>query len=186
MPPILLVPIPPLRPDALASLARQLERRFRVPTITDGSKPMDPTPAFDASRNQYYSSLLLSALLRLYAAYDGKILAVTEADLYIPVLTFVFGEAQLDGKAAVVSIRRLDERFYGLPERASLLEERLLKEAVHELGHTYGLLHCRQFECVMHSSTVVEEIDLKSSSFCPECARLLEKRKKKNRRTEID
>lgn len=182
MSPILLVPIPPLQPEALTPLARSLEKHFRITVLTDGSKSIDAAPAFDASRNQYYSSLLLSALLRLHTAHDGKILAVTDVDLYIPVLTFIFGEAQLDGKAAIVSTRRLDERFYGLPERSSLLEQRLLKEAVHELGHTFGLFHCRHFECVMHSSTVVEEIDLKSSSFCPECARLLDR---KNRMGEI-
>ncbi|GJQ21196.1 MAG: peptidase [Bacteroidia bacterium] len=176
MPPILLVPIPPLQPETLATLARGIVERFQIAVLTDGSKSIDPAPAYDASRNQYDSSLLLSILLRLHSAQNGKILAVTEVDLYIPVLTFVFGEAQLDGKAAIVSVRRLDERFYGLPEKSSLLEDRLLKEAIHELGHTFGLLHCRRFECVMHASTAVEEIDLKSSSFCPECARLLDQK----------
>lgn len=170
MAPILLVPIPPLQPEDLLPLAKGLTDRFGIPVLTDRSRRPDPAPAFDASRNQYYSSLILAALLRSFDSFEGKILAVTNADLFIPVLTFVFGEAQLDGKAAIVSTRRLDERFYGLPEDRARFEERLLKEAVHELGHTFGLLHCRQFDCVMHSSTAVEEIDVKSSAFCSSCA----------------
>lgn len=170
MAPILLVPIPPLQPDDLLTLARGLTERFRIPVITDRFRRPDPAQAFEAARNQYYSSLILADLLRLFDTFDGKILAVTAADLFIPVLTFVFGEAQLGGKAAIVSTRRLDERFYGLPEDPSTFEDRLLKEAVHELGHTFGLLHCLRFECVMHSSTAVEEIDVKSSEFCSSCA----------------
>jgi archaemetzincin len=181
---ILLVPIRPLQPASLSALALRLSERFQLPVVADGSHHLDPAPAFDSSRNQYYSSLLLSALLRMFSKHEGKILAVTDADLYIPVLTYVFGEAQLDGKAAIVSRRRLDERFYGLAGNADLFEDRLLKEAVHELGHTFGLVHCRQYDCVMHSSTAVEEIDLKSSEFCTDCARLL-KRTNNETATEI-
>ena len=92
------------------------------------------------------------------------------AEPFIPILTFVFGEARLNGRCAVVSSYRLDNRFYGLPNNPALMEARLLKEAIHELGHTYGLLHCHNPGCVMKSSTYVEEIDFKSSRFCGTCA----------------
>ncbi len=91
-------------------------------------------------------------------------------DLYIPVLTFVFGEAQLSDGGAVVSTHRLRQEFYGLPADLELLRERLLKEALHELGHTYGLRHCPDYLCVMSSSNGVERIDLKRAEFCPACA----------------
>jgi archaemetzincin len=100
-------------------------------------------------------------------------LGVTDLDLYIPVLTFVFGEAQLAGGRAVVSTLRLRQEFYGLPADPELLGERLLKEALHELGHTYGLRHCPDYTCVMSSSNGVERIDLKSAEFCPTCAQLM-------------
>ena len=92
-----------------------------------------------------------------------RILGLTDADLFIPILTFVFGEAQLKGRAAVVSTARLG----GPP--AARLPLRLETEAVHELGHTFGLLHSSDDGCVMHASTYVEEIDLKSDSFCLSC-----------------
>jgi archaemetzincin len=85
-------------------------------------------------------------------------------------LTYVFGEAQLEGTAAIISTYRLDDTMYGLPPNPALFEQRMIKEAVHEVGHTFGLLHCRQFDCVMHSSAGVEEVDIKSRSFCPDCA----------------
>jgi archaemetzincin len=106
----------------------------------------------------------------------GKVLGVTSLDLFVPVLTFVFGEAQLNGTAALVSTFRLNETFYGFPPNEALLEERLIKEAVHELGHTFGLIHCRDFACVMHSSTSVEEIDVKGKEFCGSCRKILRER----------
>ena len=87
----------------------------------------------------------------------------------MPILTFVFGEAQLNNTCAVVSSHRLRQEFYGLPASPELLRERLRKEAVHELGHTFGLTHCRDYECVMAASHAVERIDLKGSHFCGHC-----------------
>lgn len=127
----------------------------------------DPELAFDASRGQYNSRMLLAQLLR--EPTGGRVLGVTNVDLFIAVLTFVFGEAQLDDRAAVVSTYRLDNRLYGLEADPRLLFERLVKEAVHELGHTYGLLHCTDNRCVMASSTYVEQIDLKARTFCDRC-----------------
>jgi archaemetzincin len=98
---------------------------------------------------------------------------VTEIDLYIPVLTFVFGEAQLSDGGAVVSAHRLRQEFYGMPTDPELLHQRLLKEALHELGHTYGLRHCPDYNCVMSASNGVERIDLKRDEFCPACAQLM-------------
>ena len=92
-------------------------------------------------------------------------------DLFIPILTYVFGEAQLDGIGAVVSLHRLNNQFYGLPEDTGLMHDRLLKEAVHELGHTFGLLHCFQPGCVLNASTYVEDIDQKSRELCSPAGR---------------
>ncbi len=129
----------------------------------------DPELAFDSSRGQYNSRILLAQLLRNAPEDATRILGVTGVDLFIPVLTYVFGEAQLDGRAALVSAYRLDNQLYGLPANRNLLGDRLRKEAIHELGHTYNLLHCQRNPCVMMSSTNVESIDLKSDRFCDHC-----------------
>jgi archaemetzincin len=128
----------------------------------------DPELAFDPARGQYNSTLLL-AQLQAGPPEAARIVGVTSVDLFIPVLSYVFGEAQVPGRAAVVSLHRLDPQSYGLPADPARLTQRLEKETLHELGHTFGLIHCRHPGCVMRSSTYVEEIDLKESRFCEAC-----------------
>lgn len=99
------------------------------------------------------------------AWHDG----VTALDLYIPILTFVFDEAQLHGNCAVVSSFRLRQEFYGLPSDPALFRERLRKESVHELGHTLELSHCDDYQWVMSPSHGVERIDFKTSHLCKSC-----------------
>lgn len=130
---------------------------------------IDYHASFDANRDQYHSTELLRCLLNHFPDKRVKVLGITSLDLFIPILTFVFGEAQLDGTVAVVSSHRLRPQFYGLKPDDALMAQRAVKEAIHELGHTFGLVHCPYYECVMHSSPSVEEIDLKSEAFCPEC-----------------
>lgn len=166
---IRIIPITPVDEQLLASLPDPLESAFKLPAAVEEENHLDPAFAYDLSRTQYNSTLLISAFLDRWKGNEGKILGVTSVDLFVPVLTYVFGEAQLDGPIAVVSTYRLDETLYGLPPSPKLAAARLLKEAIHELGHTFGLIHCHEFECVMHSSTVVEEIDLKSAQFCVAC-----------------
>ena len=153
--------------DALESLASALARVFRTPCQIR-PEPFDISFAVDSGRQQFHSTAVLQRLERATDP-DARILGVTSCDLYVPVLTFVFGEAQLDGKCAVVSTARLHEEFYGLPKRDELLRERLFKEAVHELGHTFGLRHCPDWRCVMTSSHAVERLDVKTSDFCRTC-----------------
>jgi archaemetzincin len=100
---------------------------------------------------------------------DWRFLAIADVDLYIPILKYVFGEAQMGGPCAVVSIHRLRQEFYGLAPDRPLLSQRLLKESVHELGHTLDLRHCQDYRCVMASSHSVEWIDLRESTMCDSC-----------------
>lgn len=152
----------------LERLAGRLEESFQVRTRLRNPW-FDPELSYDRARGQYNSTMLLRMLLDDPQAGDGKILGVTTVDLFIPVLTYVFGEAQLQGRAATVSIHRLKPEAYGLPADDALLYRRFETEAVHELGHTYGLVHCKNAGCVMRASTYAEDIDLKSPSFCRAC-----------------
>ncbi len=153
--------------DLLARLAQTLHEVLGL-RVQQHPPYFDPELAFDSNREQYNSRILLGQLLA-DAPDTTRILGVAGVDLFIPVLTYVFGEAQLDGRAAVVSSYRLDNQIYGLPHDPDLLLQRLCKEALHELGHTYNLVHCRHYSCVMTGSTYVEDIDQKSIHFCPEC-----------------
>ncbi len=124
---------------------------------------------YSPERHQYHSTLFLSHILKNIPEDGEKIVGITDVDIYIPILTFLFGEAQFNGRGALVSTYRLNNEFYGLPKNDELLYNRTLKEILHELGHTFGLVHCIDFECVMNSSTYVENIDLKQAMFCQSC-----------------
>jgi archaemetzincin len=157
-----------LEDERLQGVSHAVGQVFGLRTyVTPATLNLDQ--AFDVSRGQYNSTALLAQLLHLYGNESEKRIAVVRVDLFIPVLTFVFGEAQLNGIAAVVSFHRLANPFYGMPKDDSLTWKRLEKEIIHELGHTFGLFHCHQFECVMRSSTYVEEIDLKRGVLCTDC-----------------
>ncbi|HJW13802.1 MAG TPA: archaemetzincin family Zn-dependent metalloprotease [Thermoanaerobaculia bacterium] len=157
------------RDETLRRLGAALERDFRT-TVRYRNPWFDPEAAFDSSRGQYRASLLLKALLSdPHEEPATRVLGVTGVDLFTPVLTYVFGEAQLGGRAAVVSSHRLRNEVYGLPPDERLLFERLHKESVHELGHTFGLLHCPNPACVMRASSYAEEIELKAARFCDGC-----------------
>ena len=159
------------------SWSEELRRRVGAATerfVRLDSLELDVGPFYAPERGQYHATLLLAEVLKHRPAGRGRIVGVTELDLYIPVLTFVFGQAQLGGPAAVVSTMRLHPEFYGLPSDEGLLVERAVKEVVHELGHGFGLVHCPDYSCVMSSSSYVESVDLKREGYCADCLLLLE------------
>jgi len=129
----------------------------------------NPAYAYDEHKRQYSSTLILRNLIQLCDPGDTKLLAITELDLFIPMLTFVYGQAQLSGRAAIVSLARLKPEFYGLPPDKDLTVRRIRKEISHELGHAFGLVHCAEKSCLMSLSTKITQVDLKSENFCRSC-----------------
>lgn len=131
---------------------------------------MNPAPAFDPHRRQYNATTLLVMLNDLPAVEDVVRVGVTDVDLFLPVFTHVFGAAQLDGTAGIASCHRLRPELTGDRPDNTLLRSRLLKEVLHELGHTLGLTHCRTSWCAMAASRIAEEVDLKDAAFCDRCS----------------
>ena len=153
---------------ALEQIGPELSRQFGVPWDIL-PEVIDAEFALHAERQQYHSTEILGCLQRLVTAQTWRVLGVTENDLYIPILTFVFGEAQMGGNVAVVSTHRLHQQFYGLAGDDDMFRDRLLKESLHELGHTLDLRHCEGYRCAMAGSHAVEWIDLKEAEICPDC-----------------
>jgi len=134
----------------------------------------EPDYAYDRKRKQYLSTAVLNSILeqKEYAPYE-KTLGIVDHDLFVPELNFVFGQAS--SRAAVISLTRLRQTFYHLPEDQNLFRQRVLTEAVHELGHTFGLGHCGNPQCVMFFSNSLLDTDRKGSEFCPSCKNRLQR-----------
>ena len=131
-----------------------------------------PPAAYDPHRKQYRSDIILERVQHRITG-ENRVLAITDVDLYIPTLNFVFGQAQYPGRIALISICRLDPKFNGRPSSYEILLDRATKEATHELGHTFGLAHCPNQSCVMSFSNSILEVDGKSPTFCDVCRRKL-------------
>jgi archaemetzincin len=136
--------------------------------------------AYDLERRQYLALRLLASMRRFSKGPGDRCLGIVDVDLYSPGLNFVFGEADIGSGVAIVSLYRLRPELYGLPHDEALFQERTVKEAVHELGHTYSLGHCTDVKCVMHFSNSLADTDIKGARFCLKCQQRLKGEKKAN------
>ncbi|MFC2050274.1 archaemetzincin family Zn-dependent metalloprotease [Chloroflexota bacterium] len=125
--------------------------------------------AYDSKRSQYLASELLTKLKKSGVAKDEKVLGIVDVDLYAPGLNFVFGQTDIASSAAIISLSRLRQEYYDLPSDEALFLDRAAKEAVHELGHTFGLEHCKNARCVMRFSNSLADTDWKQIAFCGQC-----------------
>ena len=157
--------------EIIEQLAKTLSSVFENMEFYIGPTLQPPLEAYDWSRRQYRSELILEMLKRA-SRPQTLVLGVASVDAYADALNFVFGEAVLGGGVAVVYTRRLDPRFYGGSWNEELFFERLLKESMHELGHAIGLEHCA-YPCVMSFSNSIVEVDAKQAAFCTTCVRKL-------------
>ncbi len=162
------MPVGEVNEDILTFLCQALEREFAKPCEVAAAMP-HPAYAYNERRQQYLASSILRRIGGLDLPNAYRLLGVVDLDLYVPELNFVFGQASMKGQEAVIALHRLRQSFYGLPDQPSLFQERAVKEAVHELGHTHGLGHCPDPLCVMHFSNSLRDTDIKGRSFCRNC-----------------
>ena len=173
---ISIVPINAIDHQLLMRLALCLEERFLASCIVRASLPV-PKTALNSVRKQLFFGSVAAKLAAANELQDAIVLGVTEYDLYKTSHHFIFGGSSESHHAAVVSLHRLRPEFYGEPADENALFQRLLKEAVHEIGHTIGLKHCYNARCPMYYSSSVFDTDNKYSNFCETC----EKRSRANR-----
>jgi len=161
-----LIPIGTVDKDVLEALKEPLKEVFSQRTQIGNSMVLTPE-SWSQQRHQHLASMLLAAIP--LPKPNDRALGVVDVDIFAPGLNFVFGEADITGRRALISLQRLRQEFYGLPGNEKLFRERVFKEAVHELGHTYGLGHCPDTTWVMHFSNSLYDTDLKRWDFCLKC-----------------
>ncbi|TSA26707.1 MAG: hypothetical protein D4R67_07305 [Bacteroidetes bacterium] len=158
--------------NILEKISKEVSQEFLIPVkVKEGY--LDLSDFLDASRRQYNGTDLLKEVDVMYATDPVKTIGLFSVDLYIPILTFIFGQAYLNGRSGISSHYRLSNERYGMKKDDVLMLERFTKEVIHELGHTFGLIHCHVPTCVMRSSTYVEDIDQKSMHLCAQCCSTL-------------
>ncbi len=165
---ILIVPIGSVDADILKSIVNALEKIFHS-RVELGKEIPIPQDSYDSKRRQYHSTIILRKMQVVKPKNFDLMLGVTDVDLYVPQLNFVFGEADVSSGITVISLARLREEFYGLRPDKKLFCERAIKEAIHELGHTYGLDHCQNPKCIMYFSNSIRDTDRKGPRFCNNC-----------------
>jgi archaemetzincin len=162
--------------DILEHVAEAVRQEYHF-SVINREGHMDISDFFDPARKQYDGNRLLKAVDSFDSPGSVKAVGLFSVDLYIPILTFIFGQAYLGGRSGIASIYRLKNERYGMESNDRSLLDRLSKEVIHELGHTFGLIHCHVPTCVMRSSTYVEDIDQKEQHLCPHCRKVLESEK---------
>jgi archaemetzincin len=165
---ILIMPFGEINPKTLGSVARDLRGIFQCETVVGEPAPV-PERTYNARRRQYHATRILQAMEAQKPDSCDLMLGVIDKDLYIPELNFVFGEADVLVRNAVIGLPRLRQEYYGLDPDPELFLQRAAKEAIHELGHTCGLGHCPDHKCIMHFSNSLADTDVKGPRFCAAC-----------------
>ena len=168
---IVITPVGDLQAALLDRICKDITRIFNFQTRI---QPLleDVSFAYDSNRDQFHSTVILEKLAAVAPPGSLKVLAVVVVDLFIPILTHVYGEAQLGGRSAVISILRLGDGISGMGI-GDTFGDRVAKEAIHELGHTFNLRHCKDERCIMHYCRNEQDVDRKSDQLCRYCRIML-------------
>lgn len=170
--PIILLTFGQFEPALLGDIEYDINQEFNSQVIFKEQK-LEMEEFYDQSRRQYDGNRLLRVIDALEYPVGVKKMGLFRVDLYIPILTYIFGQAIYNGNSGIASLYRLRNEQYGLESDNELLVSRFRKVILHELGHTFGLKHCLVPNCVMRSSTYVEDIDQKQRHFCTNCQQIL-------------
>ena len=165
---IILIAYDDFEKEFLEDLADDIFQEYSFP-VSLQERRVDMSPYYDSFRRQYDANLLLKKIDALPYPDSIKKIGLFRVDLFIPILTYIFGQAMYRGNSGVASLYRLRNEQYGLRSDEELLFERFRKVVIHELGHAFGLIHCQVPNCVMRSSTYVEDIDQKRQHLCSNC-----------------
>jgi len=166
-----IIPFGTVPKELINAIAEELSFSFNM--LSEISEVMGlPKEFLNIFRHQFIADKILNYLS---ARFRGRILAITDEDIYSGELNFIFGQAELPGDVALISVHRLNPTFYRKAPDKKLLMERTVKESVHEVGHTLGLQHCDNEKCVMSFSNTIFDVDRKNKNLCDKCKNKIER-----------
>lgn len=165
---IAVVPLGWVEEDVLRVVADSLQGILRMPVDVWGAMPI-PEDAFMRGRNQYNAMTIIRYLAENHSDSSLKVLGIMDKDICNPIITYVFGEAYMGGRAAVMSSARLSATPSGEPVSREQFLDRVVKVALHEIGHTFNIPHCHTGRCVMRASNNLVELDDKLNYMCDYC-----------------
>jgi len=165
---IILVLLEPFDKDFVSWISEDITQIFKYPVKVEECTT-DLSAYYSPGRRQHDGNMILQLVSDMSPPQAVKAIGLCKVDLFIPIFTYIFGQATFNGSNGIASIYRLRNELYGLKQNYILQIERLRKVVIHELGHTFGLIHCFNPDCVMRSSTYVEDIDQKGIHFCSSC-----------------
>jgi archaemetzincin len=145
-----------------------VEKKVKVfyPNVVVRPKIDLPKHAFYKSRNRYRADSIL-VFLNQSKARDVVFIGLTSKDISATKGTNkdfgVLGLGYCPGKACVASTFRLEK---------NARQEQLFKVAIHELGHTQGLPHCKQKHCFMRDAEGKNPTN-EEKEFCKDCKKHL-------------
>lgn len=157
---------------SLEKISKAAAREYNCIVVIKDAR-VDISEFYDPVRRQYNGDKLLREVDSMQTNGSTKVIGLFNVDLFVPILTYIFGQAQLGGRTGIASMYRLSNERYGIANDGAILLERFTKEVIHELGHLFGLIHCHTPTCVMRSSTYVEDIDQKGAQLCGKCQAML-------------
>lgn len=166
-----IIPFGTVPKELINAIAEELSFSFNM--LSEISEVMGlPKEFLNIFRHQFIADKILNYLS---ARFRGRILAITDEDIYSGELNFIFGQAELPGDVALISVHRLNPTFYRKAPDKQLFMERAVKESVHEVGHTLGLQHCDNEKCVMSFSNTIFDVDRKNKNLCDKCKNKIER-----------